>query len=403
MSASTTRTAATLAGLALAAGAVTMALPAAQADAATGRTFYVSPQGSDANTGTDASHPFQSLGKVSNGFLQPGDTLLLQGGATFSSKLAVWSSGTSAQPITVSDYGTGTPTLTGGCLDVGGSYITVQHLLVTGCSDDSGIWVYGSNDVISDNQATHNIQAVVVDTHAQGAKIIGNDLSDNDRMAPNTPGTTDDYGAIGIVVDGDNTEVGFNRISDNVAQSADFGEDGSAVEIYGGQGTNVHDNLAVDNSTFTELGNARTANTTFTGNRVFSDLDSSQFLVTRGAQDYFGPVAGTTAVDNTVTLTGAQSTGYICYAGCTPTLFTMTGNVLNVAGRIGYLEGTLGGGDNTYWAGTMSGLPMLPGDQIAKPATDAGSTDASRPGKGHAHHGHRHGKPAHTTKGGRNS
>ena len=70
-----------------------------------GHTFYLSPAGSDANPGTDASHPYKSLEKVSNGFLQPGDTVLLQRGATFSGKLGLWASGTAAQRITVASYG----------------------------------------------------------------------------------------------------------------------------------------------------------------------------------------------------------------------------------------------------------------------------------------------------------
>ena len=78
----------------------------ADADAAGGRTFYLSPSGSDANSGTDAGHPFKSLEKVSDGFLQPGDTVLLQRGATFSGKLGLWASGTASQRITVASYGT---------------------------------------------------------------------------------------------------------------------------------------------------------------------------------------------------------------------------------------------------------------------------------------------------------
>ena len=99
-----------------------------------------------------------------------------------------------------------------------------------------------------------------------------NYLHHNDRMAPNTPGAFDDYGAVGVVVQGDNTEVAYNTITDNWAASADFGTDGSAVEIYGGIGTSVHHNTASNNRTFTELGNNRSADTTYAYNQVTSSL-----------------------------------------------------------------------------------------------------------------------------------
>ena len=185
--------------------------------------------------------------------------------------------------------------------------------------------------------------------------MIRNYLHHNDRMAPNTPGTFDDYGAVGVVVQGDNTEVAYNSITDNWAASADFGTDGSAVEIYGGIGTLVHHNTASNNRTFTELGNPRSADSTFAYNQVTSSLRDTEFLITRGDADQFGPVRGTVAVNNSVKLTGANSLGFSCYAGCTTGYFMLYNNVLDVAGRIGYLEGSMSGGNNVYWRGSMGG------------------------------------------------
>ena len=108
-------------------------------------------------------------------------------------------------------------------------------------------------------------------------------------MAANTPGTFDDYGAVGVVVQGDNTEVAYNTITDNWAASADFGTDGSAVEIYGGIGTLVHHNTANNNRTFTELGNNRSADTTYAYNQVTSSLRDTEFLITRGDADVLRP------------------------------------------------------------------------------------------------------------------
>jgi hypothetical protein len=356
-----------LALVAFAVAAAAVALPQSAAQAAGATTYYVSPAGNDANPGTSPSAPIKSLNRASGLPLSPGDSVLLQSGATFAGKLAVWKNGTSASPITIGSYGgSARPVVTGDCLEVGGSYITMKDFLVTNCTQN-GIWSNGTGNVITNIEATHNIHGIDVGPQAKNTKVLRNYLHHNDRMAPNTPGPFDDYGAVGVVVEGDNTEVAYNTITDNWAPSADFGTDGSAVEIYGGIGTSVHHNTATDNRTFTELGNKRSADTTYAYNQVTSSLTESEFLVTRGDKDYFGPVVGTVAVNNTVQLTGAKSTGVVCYAGCTPSYFAMYNNVLDVAGLIMNLDGSMSGGNNVYWRGSTWSLKMLPGDRVTDP------------------------------------
>ncbi len=356
-----------LAILAIAAVGASLATPPSVAHAAGATTYYVSPAGSDANSGTSPGAPIQSLSRASGLQLNAGDQVLLQRGATFSGKLAVWRSGTAGAPITIGSYGSGSkPVVTGDCLEVGGSYITMTDISVQYCTTN-GIWTDGTGNVITNVEAVHNIHGIDVGEHAQNTKVVRNYLHHNDRMAPNTPGTYDDYGAVGVVVQGDNTEVAFNTITDNWAPSADFGTDGSAVEIYGGIGTLVHHNTASNNRTFTELGNNRSANTTYAYNQVTSNLRDTEFLITRGDADVFGPIRGTVAVNNSVKLTGANSLGFSCYAGCTPGYFMLYNNVLDVAGRIGYLEGSMSGGNNVYWRGSMGDLRLMGGDRYVDP------------------------------------
>src|ERR1700722_4506902 len=70
-------------------------------------TYYVSPSGSDANSGS-ASAPWQTISRVNRASLQPGDTVLFQGGQTFSdATLMPPTSGTSSDPITFGSYGSG--------------------------------------------------------------------------------------------------------------------------------------------------------------------------------------------------------------------------------------------------------------------------------------------------------
>jgi hypothetical protein len=360
-------TTARLAALAVAAASASLALPQSAAHAAGATTYYVSPTGSDSNPGTSPETAIKTLDRASNLPLNPGDQVRLQRGAGFSGKLAVWRSGTPGSPITIGSYGSGgKPVVTGDCLEVGGSYVDITDLSVQYCTVN-GIWTDGVGNVISNVEAAHNIQGIDVAEHAQNTKVVRNYLHHNDRMAPNTPGAFDDWGAVGMVVQGDSTEVAYNTITDNWAPSADFGTDGSAVEIYGGIGTLVHHNTASDNRTFTELGNSRSSDTTYAYNQVTSNLKDTEFLITRGAADSFGPINGTVAVNNSVRLTGSNSLGFSCYAGCTPGYFMLYNNVLDVAGRIGYLEGAMSGGNNVYWRGSMDGLKLMPGDRYVDP------------------------------------
>ena len=70
-------------------------------------TFYVSPQGSDANDGLSPSTPWQTVAKVNGSRFQPGDQILFQRGGQWRESLDAPSSGAPGNPITFADYGSG--------------------------------------------------------------------------------------------------------------------------------------------------------------------------------------------------------------------------------------------------------------------------------------------------------
>ncbi|HEX5429501.1 MAG TPA: Ig-like domain-containing protein [Patescibacteria group bacterium] len=78
-------------------------------------TYYVdATNGSDANTGTDTSHPWQTIAKVNSSVFQPGDSVLFKRGETWRETLIPPSSGTSGDVISFGAYGSGTnPVITG--------------------------------------------------------------------------------------------------------------------------------------------------------------------------------------------------------------------------------------------------------------------------------------------------
>jgi pectin methylesterase-like acyl-CoA thioesterase len=66
-------------------------------------SFYVSPQGSDANRGTSINAPLRTIQQAVNA-ARPGDTILVRGG-TYRETISTPRSGTSRAPITIQNYG----------------------------------------------------------------------------------------------------------------------------------------------------------------------------------------------------------------------------------------------------------------------------------------------------------
>ena len=105
---------------------------------AAGVTYYVDANnGSDTNGGTSADTPWQSIGQLNTVNLAPGDTVLLKRGSIWNEQLMLYASGTSDQPITIADYGSGNKPLLLGASNsrsvfhvYGQSYIYVRNIAV---------------------------------------------------------------------------------------------------------------------------------------------------------------------------------------------------------------------------------------------------------------------------------
>lgn len=125
------------------------------AASASAATYYVSPSGSDANNGTSAATPWQTITKVNAAVFAPGDSVFFQGGQTFTGAL-IFSYGSNipssseANPITVGSYGTGPATIvstTSGsyssCIKVNGvNGLKIQGLTILGAGGASPItWI----------------------------------------------------------------------------------------------------------------------------------------------------------------------------------------------------------------------------------------------------------------------
>jgi Right handed beta helix region len=118
-----------------------------------GTVYYVSPTGSDSNSGTSPKQAWQTVHQVDRAQLNPGDEVLFQGGATFSDDTLMPGWGTSASgiagtPIIFASYGTGQATLPLGVWFDGDSHLAFENLTLGNSSGDTGNGFQGNgNDI----------------------------------------------------------------------------------------------------------------------------------------------------------------------------------------------------------------------------------------------------------------
>ncbi len=129
--------------------------------APTGKVYYISPSGSDTNSGTSTSSPWRTLGKVNSTVLNPGEAVLFQGGQTFSGVLTPRGSGNSSNSTLYSSYGTGKATITGNkpMQLTAIHHVTISNLIIDGagstCVSDTASGA-GNQYVIWDSLEVRN-------------------------------------------------------------------------------------------------------------------------------------------------------------------------------------------------------------------------------------------------------
>jgi hypothetical protein len=157
---------------------------------------YVSPNGSDGNSGTSPSRPWKTIAKVDSWDFKPGDRILFQGGQAFVGNLLFTAAdaGTSTQPVTVSTYGTGRATILAG----DGTGILVES---------AGGFSISNLVVIGENRTTNKGNGVCVLNRLPGAVKLGFVRIDNVDSSH--------FGGSGILVGGDppdSSKSGFDDV-----------------------------------------------------------------------------------------------------------------------------------------------------------------------------------------------
>jgi parallel beta-helix repeat protein len=336
----------------------------------TGPNYYVDDvNGNDGNNGTSEATAWRSVEKAGAITLSPGERLLFRRGGVWAGTLKIQESGAGGMPVVVASYGDGPlPIIHGAndCIALFGSGVVITRIQAQDCWSGVRVPAGASFNRLEGNVFAGNVAGVLVSDGASDNVIAGNSFQNNNKMSVNTPGGHDDSGAFAVLLNGDRNEVAHNLISGSDTFSYDYGRDGAAVEIYGGQGNSIHHNTAVDNHAFSELGDPRTRDNTFAYNLVRSSLPDSTFLVTRGGQDGYGPVVNTRLFNNTVVMTGDGSQGFVCHGGCNSGVLTMRNNIIQADLKAGYADGAFDE-DYNLFGGGITQFPLGPHSANANP------------------------------------
>jgi len=131
-------------------------------------TYFVAAAGSDANTGLDTAHPWQTIGKVNGFTFVAGDSISFnRGDVWYGTSLTAPSSGSSGSPITFGAYGSGAnPIIKGSTLLVTSGYVLAPDTPTT-------IFSLSDSATSSTDSATRNWREQVshLDITANATKI----------------------------------------------------------------------------------------------------------------------------------------------------------------------------------------------------------------------------------------
>ncbi|MGW7055951.1 right-handed parallel beta-helix repeat-containing protein [Streptomyces sp. NPDC054887] len=175
------------------------------------RTYYVSPYGDDGNDGSSPGSAWKSLARAERTALQPGDKLLLEGGARFSGTITVskGEAGAADRPVVIGSYGEGRAALE--------------------ATDSPGISVHNTAGVeIRDLKISGEGDAYV----REGGINLFSDVPDSPRLDHVEVSGVEVSGfRVGIAVGGIDGESGFQDVS--VRQARLHGNKDAGLLTYG--------------------------------------------------------------------------------------------------------------------------------------------------------------------------
>jgi hypothetical protein len=246
----------------MAAGLAGLQVSAAHAN---GTNYYVdSVNGSDSNSGTSSAAPWKTLANINSRSFNPGDTISLKDGSTWSgtgansAALTIDGGGAAGNPIVVQSYGSGNapiltnPTAipTSGSNSANGMNIAADYVTVNGIELDNNaeacVDVFGTYVTIENSQMT--ACGAGVEDRANYTTITHNNF--HDLIAATNDNAGDYWGGDGMMIEGSsNDEIDYNTCTNCISTGfTPATGDGGFVEFYDSNSNVTIDHNYVNNT-----------------------------------------------------------------------------------------------------------------------------------------------------------
>ena len=342
--------------------------------------YYVdSVSGSDANPGTSPAQPWQNLSRLQDTRLAPGSVVHFKRDSVWTGSLLIQDSGQPDNPIVFTTYGSGErPVLlnpgdanlrTKGIL-IDADWVVVEGLLIRDVFH-AGIHVLRNSDhnIIRDVEVTQAGFGVLIEGRYN--LVTHNDIHDL-HMVNNTPGGSDDYGAVGVSIENSFNEISYNRFVNCLASSYDYGKDGGAVEWWGeADGVSIHHNWASGNDGFLEVGGGSARNAVVSYN---VSVNNRRFAAFQLSGQFASVVDNFRVENNTIVETPGAEKGWDVFWFSSPPAsnsLILRNNIIyadwfsTVANLPGFTHS-----QNLYYigSGTLLNFTLGPGEMIADPS-----------------------------------
>lgn len=328
-------------------------LPPLPAGTGTGTSYYVSPNGDDTHDGLSPATAWKTVDKAAATTFAPGDSLLLEGGATFTT--CVTFSGTLVQstaqaPFTLSSYGNGAFTIMSSCQGGQGAALTISGV--------NGFYLHGA--VVRGNAGGARYGVLVENP--------GNATTDYVRIEGcNISGFYAGPGSYGSEIFVSGIPGGLDRVlllANTLHGDTPTSPDDNGITGFG-NGTNVTHALYQGNEVFNlgakpgapggSLGNGILANGVDGGVIQYNVVHD----VGRNTDTCGGPAGIWAYASNNVVIQYNESYGVGPVGqpggGCDWNGFDLDGSVTNSTMQYNYAHDNFGAGYLLYIAGTWSG------------------------------------------------
>jgi hypothetical protein len=259
-------------------------------------TYYVSPSGSDSNSGTSVSAPWKSTGKVSGTHLNPGDHVLFQGGQTFYGSLTLYNDGgSSSNPIVIGSYGSGQATINSGkatgAWSLNTTGITFDNLNFVGSPGNilSQDGIRLENDTGNTVRSGFTVEDCNISGYAEAGIVFGSDSSSeglndvtitNNNVYNNEENGIESYSV--TTESNTNVYIAYNSVHNNYGDGKSL-VTGNGITLQGLNGATVQYNAAYDNGLTGGSGNVGIW--CYLSNDVLFQFNQSYGNVTRTGTD----------------------------------------------------------------------------------------------------------------------